>query len=313
MEEFAFKFKRIFIPFVIITIATLCLYSLINWFLFINTESFDIDDNDINILGPMIFTWIPILIWLRPRIKLLQLKDTRKFRAFTGYLMLSWVIIAATLSFSQQYLGNAAGKLTRLDHISQIDSLPKTKYYTLKHFYIDKKLVRMKPVFNVSDKGRSYDMYIYAPCPIFDANLNVDTAHSLTFGDNKDTIKYSRPAAWLSVSYWKSISNNSSSNVKDSIYKQFERDCAISFEAQDFNSFTYLSRINRTRDFFGCKEAILSRDTSGQNPITILSPVNQSYELRNGNKLSMMLASFGIGCTVFLLLLLLSPLKNNSA
>lgn len=306
MGEFAVKFKRIFIPYIIIAIATIGSYTLLNWILFIKTTAFNVDEDIINIIGTMVFPWIPILIWIRPRIKLLRLQERRNRNPLMGYYMVIWAAIGFPLAISQQYLITASGTLTKLDHISQINSLPITKYYTISHFCIDKKLARIKPHFTVTEKGRSLDMYIYAPCPIFDDSLHTDTTKNHSY-----TAKDLKPFAWLVVRYSKTISNRLSSEEKENEYKQFARDCEINFEGKNLDEFAYLDKIGNNREFNGCKDAIMAKDTSGLNPIIILSPINEAYELKNGNKLPWIFGSFGIGALFFLITLSFSPLKED--
>ncbi|MBS1529548.1 MAG: rhomboid family intramembrane serine protease [Bacteroidetes bacterium] len=133
---------------------------------------FSVDQDILDFWAPWVFPWIPILIWLRPRIKLLNLKNKKgKGDPLFGYMMLASFTIAVPIMVSQAYLETATGKLTQLQRISQIDSLPQTKFYTVNAFYADKQLARVKPVFKISGKYNSdFDMYIYVAVPVYDSN-----------------------------------------------------------------------------------------------------------------------------------------------
>jgi rhomboid protease GluP len=180
MKNFGAKFRLIFIPFLLITVILVFAYTFLHWLLFIKNIFFNVDEEIINLIVPMILPGIPILIWLRPRIKLLNLATKNKRRdPLSGYIMLAWIAMAAPTIIAQEYIVTSTGKLTPLDHISQIDSLPSTKYYTLKHYYIDKRLVRTKTTFETSGRyNENFEMTIYTPCPIFDYNHVGDTAKS---------------------------------------------------------------------------------------------------------------------------------------
>jgi len=147
--------------------------------LFIKTDAFVIDEEIIKLWGPIIFPGIPILIWLRPRIKLLDLKNKNgKGDPLSGYIFAAWIIIAVPNVIAQGYLITATGKLTSLANINQINKFPKTKYYAVNHFYVDKRLIRPKSTFEVSGKyNADFDMTIYVPCPVFDKNHNIDTVY----------------------------------------------------------------------------------------------------------------------------------------
>ncbi|HTE00735.1 MAG TPA: hypothetical protein VK668_15695 [Mucilaginibacter sp.] len=91
-------------------------------------------------------------------------------------MMCASIGMAIPVIVAQFYLQAETGKLTKLDNISQIDSIPKTKYYSVKHYYADKKLVRFKTRFKVSGRYSSdYDMYIYAVVPVYDLNHTTKT------------------------------------------------------------------------------------------------------------------------------------------
>jgi hypothetical protein len=117
----------------------------------------------------MALPWLPLLIWLRPRIKLLKLKKGYKKDPVGGILFVNWISIGLPLIIAQVYISTATGKLTRLDYISQIYSSPTTKYYTVKHFYSNKSMVHLKATFDVSGKYSSdFNMTVYASVPVFD-------------------------------------------------------------------------------------------------------------------------------------------------
>lgn len=174
MKGFSLKVKLIFIPFLITVVSTVLVYTFLNWLLLIKLEVFNVDEMFIDVVGPLIVPGISILIWLLPRIKLLRLVQRRNRDPLMGYIVIAWAVIGLTIGTSQQYLVTATGKITKIDHISQINNLPKTKYYTLKYFYIDKKLARITPLHKITEKGRSYDMYLYIPCPILDRDFASD-------------------------------------------------------------------------------------------------------------------------------------------
>lgn len=168
MKQFATKFRLIFIPFLIISICTVCVYTALHWLFFIKVKSFPVEEEKLNLLGPMIFPWVPILIWLLPRVKLLNLK-TQKGSPLMGYLMFAWIAMTIPTVIAQDLLITATGKLTRLDYMSEVNNLPVTKYYTVKHFYVNKRMVHVKPILSTSGKNNNdFNMTIYASVPIFD-------------------------------------------------------------------------------------------------------------------------------------------------
>jgi rhomboid protease GluP len=312
MKQIGAKFRLIFIPFLVINLGLVIAYTFLHWLLFIQIGTIKINEIIVNLIAPMVAPWIPILIWLNPRIKLLNIARAKARNPLFGYSFVAWIAMVAPLVIAQSYIETATGKLTALDHISQIDSLPKTKYYALKHFYIDKRLVHIKTTFEVSGKyNENFDMYIYVPSPIFDKDNNADTTGpDLSLHGRPDRNAQMKPIAWLALKYQKTISNKLSTGEKQSEFKQFANESQQDFETKNLNDFTYLDRIGYSSDLRNYAKAV---DTAkSAKPPIILSPINEAFEARNGNKLPWIFGSLGIGAVVFMIMLLFLPLTKGA-
>lgn len=169
MDQFYVKLRYIFLPFLIISVSTIVIYTFFDWLIIVKLNLIKVDDAVVNLIIPMVIPWPPLLFLLRPRVKLLKLNNKGNRDPATGILMVCWIAIAIPLVISQEYMVTATGKLTRLDYMSQIDYNKPTKYYTVKRFYVAKGLVHLRPVFRVSGKSNSdFNIAIYAPIPVFD-------------------------------------------------------------------------------------------------------------------------------------------------
>ena len=135
MNTLTEKIKVIYIPFVLIFIGFVSLYTFLHWFLVIDKGLFNLREETLNLWLPLLLPIIPIFILLRPRIHLLNFKkDDYHF----WYQFLALSAISITTIITQEYLVKATGKLTQLENISQIKEKPKTKYYQLNQYYFDK-------------------------------------------------------------------------------------------------------------------------------------------------------------------------------
>lgn len=189
MDNYGQKLRLILIPFLIASAGSVIVYSLLRWLLFIKSSAVTVDEDILNFWAPWAFTWIPITIWLRPIFKLLDLttKSNRGDPLF-GLMVCASIGMVAPIVVAQFYLTSETGKLTSLEKISQIDSVPKTKYYSVKHYYADKKLARFKTRFKVSGRFSSnFDMYIYVAVPVYDLNHTTKT-YSYIIGRKEDRI-----------------------------------------------------------------------------------------------------------------------------
>lgn len=169
MRQFKTKFKLIFLPFVFIAFCTLFMYTFLHWLLIIKLNAFDISEKYINFFIPAGLVFIPLIIWLRPRIKLLKLNFTGRGDLVALLIILTGLTVAVPTIIAQQYIETATGKLTPLDSISELNVLPATKYYTAKKIYSNKNMAHIKVVFSVSGKNNSdFNMTAYTAVPVFD-------------------------------------------------------------------------------------------------------------------------------------------------
>ncbi len=291
MKGLSDKLRIIYKPFLFIGIGFILLYTLLNWLLFIKA-AIPLREDIIEFWLPFGLPWIPILIWLRPRIKLLSFKNDN---AAFGYQFLASLAIALPTIIAQQYLVTATGKLTRLDNISQIEKSEKTKYYALKNYYIDKEHIAIQNTATVTGKhNENFNMLIYVAMPVL---IN-----------GSDTVKPGN-AYWLGKRYSERISNRLSAQEKDDKYKAFAEKAQTDFEQTDFSKFSYLEVIGNTDDHSEYNNALkkLNSNTSGNN--IFFEAKTGSFASRNGKKLPWVLGSFAIGAIVWLLLLLFPKLN----
>lgn len=175
MNQLGLKFRLIFVPFLVVFLATTLCYTFLHWLLLIKLGLFRLEEDTVNIFIPLGLVWIPVILWLRPRIKLLDLKSDGRRDPVFFLLLLIWASITLPLVIAQNYLITASGELTELKLISQIKETPPTKYYTAKYYYSGKRFVHVKTFFSVSGKGNTnFDMSVYAAVPLFN-HLYPDT------------------------------------------------------------------------------------------------------------------------------------------
>ena len=129
MNNQAEKLRLIYIPFLIIAISAIVGYSYLNWFFLINIQSLPIKEQIVTTMLPFIVNWIPVFIWLRPRIKLLKLETIGNFNLRISYSFIAVFAITAPIIIAQDYMVTATGKMTGLENISEIDKHVPTKYY----------------------------------------------------------------------------------------------------------------------------------------------------------------------------------------
>lgn len=280
------KIKLIFKPFLIIAICFIATYTFLHWALFIKA-GIPLKEDIVKFWLPFGLPFIPILIWLRPRIKLLRFKnDNGSF----GYQFLACIAIAIPTIIAQEYLITATGKLTAVDNVAQIDKSEKTKYYSLKNYYIDKQRIAVRNTASVTGKNNTdFNMLIYVAMPIFESISDT----------TKTECNY-----WLGKKYSERISNRLSDQEKDEKYKVFAEQKQKEFEETDFRNFNYLVVVGKTDDHDEFNKAIEKSEVIKGSQQIVFEAKNEPFENRNGKKLEWLFGSLGIGLLAYFIFLL---------
>lgn len=292
MNAYLTKLRFVFLPYLMYLVIFLIGYTLLNWLFVIELEWITLDGSIIDVIGPMGIGFLLVITLLRPVIRRLHFKNDK---ASDFFYFMATVGIAVPTIIAQVYLSTATGTLTSLENISQIDSLPKTKYYTLKHYYFYKNGVSIKEDIRTSGKYNQYmNFTVYCVMPIL--RTPQDTMAGATH-------------YWLCTKYTDQISNYISDSSKKAHFEEFIKLSEQKFRLEGF-PFTYLERIGHGEDakYFG---HAASRNKWSRDGADILLITHEGdFAQRNGNKLGWIFKSSGIVLIVFALLLLCYRLKT---
>lgn len=286
MKALSDKLQIIYKRFLFIAIGFILTYTFLHWLLFIKT-GISLKEDVIKFWLPFGLPFIPVLIWLRPRIKLLHFKnDNGSF----VYQFLACIAIAIPTIVAQEYLITATGKLTQLDSITQISKSEKTKYYSLKNYYIDKQNIVIQNTATVSGKHNAdLNMLIYVAMPIIDNISDTTKAENIY---------------WLGKKYSEKISNKLSDQEKDDKYKLFAEKAQKDFDKTDFSKFNYLEVIGNTEDHDEYNKALKKTGQATISNNIVFEARTGSFETRNGKKLIWFFVSVGIGFLAYFIFLL---------
>lgn len=290
MQTITKKLKLIYLPFLAMTISFIVIYTSLNWLLFIKTNTLSIKEDIVNFWLPFGLPWIPILIWFRPRIKLLKLTGGNGNLPFL-YQFIASIAMAAPTIVAQGYIEKASGTLTKLETINQIDKSEQTKYYSLKKFYIDKTNIGVHSSFDVSGKhNERLNMHLYVVLPILGSEVDKANSNCL---------------AWLGVEYSEQISNRLDEKEKEEKYQAFANESQRDFENKNINKFVYIDRIGNTEDGDGFKEAVKKSPKYNSNNTSVFLAINEPFENRTGNTFIWIFGAFGITTGIWLIMILI--------
>jgi rhomboid protease GluP len=135
METYLKKIRHILPTLLIVVFGLVIGVSFIRWILCIQFSILDLKEEVWNFWIPLILPWIPILIWLRPRLRVLTFKKETENRRVL-FQFISWGMMTAMLFVSQAYLTTATGKLESIINIQQIDKIETVRYYKIDKFAV---------------------------------------------------------------------------------------------------------------------------------------------------------------------------------
>lgn len=289
MRDFIFKIKFILPTFLVIVFTSVIGLLLARWFLDIQFQPFDFKEQVWDLWIPMIWPWFPILIWLRPKLRILKYKDSDKGRF--GLQMIAWGTMMATLCISQSYLTTASGKLTHLKESKEIHSKEKSRYYKIDHFFLATSYGGAYTDFSTSGKNNQ------------DFNFNVFFVTPILADTNKEISD--TPRVWYGTEFHKQVSNRLSNEEKQKQYEAFYSECIDKMNHYNFYDLDHFEREPSSDDKENFLKAIENRIKSNTDEsFIILRPVQQSYESRNKNKFGWIFGSFAIGLVAVLFFML---------
>ena len=301
MANFLSKIKLIYLQFLLVAIGFIISYSFLIWLVVYQFSLLALNEDLINFWLPFCLPVIPVYIWLRPRIKLLVLKDKKGNLPFL-YFFAACLAISAPTIVLQGYLLTATGKLTTVKNISEISQKPITKYYTVANHYIDKQHATVHRRTEVSGRNNEYlTFHLYIACPILNRAPQIDT------GNNNN---FNMPVAWLGTEYTKGISNHSSDTEKEQAFKELGIEAYNKLKEENLDQFVYLDHIGNNDRRKGYYAAIKSIPQYNSAEPLVLEAKNEPFETRNGDKFGWIFKSFGIGAGIWLIMLIFPKLNN---
>lgn len=282
--------RLIYLPFLVIAISFILIYSFLDWLLVIIFE-LPLNEDLVHFWLSLLLPWIPVFLWLSPRIKLLVLKDKNGNLPFL-YRFAAVFAIAVPTIIAQEYIVTATGKLIQLQNINEINNTALTKYYKLKTHFVDKQhAATYRRVRATGKYNETLVFYLDVACPILD---RPDSSAQANIS----------PKAWLCYEFSKSISNRVSDNEKETEFKSFIEQASSEFREKNFDKFVYLDRIGMSDRTKAYAKAISEQIPDINRPI-ILEGFDTSFETRSGDKLLWIFASFGIGAAVWFLMVII--------
>lgn len=260
------KIKLLLVPFVMAMLVYTALYGTLYYILFAQIGNVNIPDVWPEFAFPIIGgVAISYFVLLKKAQETLILTSTRKDHAST-FLIVGAIGLAAPSIFLASFLKKESGKLTSLEHISELSQADYTMYYSVNDYFIDTKRMSVYSRAKSTRKRNTYHTYIVVP----------------VLADASDTL-HGEALAWIGFQFDETSRYRAHGNSRDSILEEFEISSLASFHSKNLSNFTYLQRVGNNEARGGFENAILRNETYAKNPQIFLAHFGD-FEKRIGNR-----------------------------
>ena len=288
MNNIKTKLQEVYFPFLIVSIGTILFYNFFRWTLDIKLGILPLKEDLLNFWIPFALPWIPILIWLRRRIRILKIRG-KSDNGYFGYQFVMALAMAIPIIISQYYIEKSSFDLNEISSISKIKELKNEKYFKITSFNIDHN--SSLPYVTVRTSGRNNEklnFYLYLACPFENTN-----------------------SIWYGVEYKKNVSNRINKERKNSEYRTFIDKSEKEFETYNFQDVEYFERLGYSDDRDGYIEAIKEKNAHlNEKEQIILIPKKNVFNERLGNSFPWIFGSFGMGAFILLVMVLIPKIDE---
>jgi rhomboid protease GluP len=288
MNVFTQKLRYIYAPFLVVAAGFVAMYSVLAWALVYKTRLLNVDEDLVMLWLPFGLAWVPGLLWIRPRIRVLKLETSKGDLPFL-YLIVAVATMAAPTIQGQMYLSKATASITRLGEIPEIRRSPTTRYYSVERPCLRREGHQFHWAAETTGRHSEY--------------LTHTITVAVPFCSEAGSTAAEAAPAWLGITFSKSIHQAYPEDEKERTARAFVKESDSAFKAMDLGAFTYLELVGAGAKRRSFETAIQKSADRTPSPI-ILVPHHDVFDERAGNLDEWALGTFGAGSALWLLMLL---------
>jgi rhomboid protease GluP len=285
------KVKLIFLPFLILSVGFLIGYSLLRYLVDVQLH-LPVKDYMLNLAVPLILPCLLSAIFLRKRVRLLDLKGERQDGYFP-YVLFAGIFAAIPTLVAQFYIEKAAYNLNELENPAAIAAAPPDKYYHFAQYSVDSVWPQGGFASHLDYNWGKHDITFRNYCVIpFDQ----------TRSDAKATSR-----VWYVKEYKKTVSEVEFDEDRNGALNEFLKQSNAEFRHHDFTQATYFEDLPSSTERDGFTEAIhgFFSDLPADAHLYLLSPHDEQFSERTGNLLPWVFWSLLLTSVAFLLMVII--------
>ncbi len=288
------KIRTLLLPSVLVLPGLTIAYSFLNWLLILKLQLFELNEDVTQFGIPVVLSGIVTWFWLRPRLDILRLDTKAGSHKNDLYCLVFWIMCLVPVIMTQMALPAATGKLVTINSLKDLPDFPNERYF-----------VPQKVFFRKSAPGIHIDTRTTGKN---DEELKLTVFVAIPAFNSPEDSMATSPPAWLGIEFHKSISSELSETEKQAALDKFLVECNAEYDRKNPGDFAYLKKLPASdeRDNFN-----KARDQQAyyQDNGTVLIPVHEPFEERNGNML-LWISGVLSGSMLIWLLMVLIPKTN---
>jgi rhomboid protease GluP len=291
MKDISIKLRHIYVRYLLIAIGFIICYSTFRWYFDYKLGVLHLKEDLLDFWIPFGLPLIPIMIWLRRGIRILNIRGKNDNGFFLYQFIAAMSIFVPTL-LTQDYIEASSSHLTQVDSPYEINDASNIDCYKINDFNVIKEYAGAHRASRTSGKyNQDLHFTTYFVVPLVDKSQQIDPVNH----------RY-----WYGLKFTEIMSNRANEAEKNTKWREFYEECIRKFEHYNFLDFQYLQGLTYSDDRDGYIEAVIARQKNNNaENLIILEPINEPFADKTGNKFAWIFGSFGIGAFVFLLMVLI--------
>lgn len=224
------KLRRIILPFCFTAFLYAVVYTFLNWSLIIRNRMFSFSPAFLSGELAFILAWIPVLIWMRPRIALLEIRQLNRYYFLFFYQLLATVLLMYCVRYTQPLLYLKVHGYRQLASVEEVEKYTGTDYFSIRSYFLDTSIhPALRTVYQDDTSADSADLAIYICSPMY-KNAKDTAAHLADY--------------WLGIEYKKKISNKINEESVPFLLKDFDAICQLQFQKDISKKIGYYEKID---------------------------------------------------------------------
>lgn len=221
MSEFKFKLKKIYFPFILLSLGLFTFCNLLRYLLDFKLGILNISESLTEFWIPFTLPIIPIFFWFNKKAKLLKFKN---YNRYLNYLAFASLLVAFPIVISQKQIKKIVFKIIEIENPEEIRKYPNERFFRIKKYNVLKN--------NLCESTK------YVKSIRKYRGGNTDAKTYLVYANKFKNSK----SIWYGTFYKKIIYNKNENEAQLIEKKEFYKKSRIQFEKFNFRNAKYFER-----------------------------------------------------------------------